>query len=82
MTADLNSQYSDYGIPFWLAAQRLRSTRRPEEPQDVCVLGKPSFSHQLELASQFLQLNRDRCSFSLLFHVEFGHTQDINDVTK
>ena len=22
MTADLNSQSSDYGIPFWLAAQR------------------------------------------------------------
>ena len=65
-----------YHRPFWLAASRLVRS----EERDVCLLGRPSFSHQLELAHQFLQLYRDNCSFSFLFHVEFGHTQDINDV--
>ena len=59
----------------------MAGTRR-KEVADMCLLGRPSYLHQLELARQFLQVHRDTCSFSFLFHVEFGHTQDINDVSQ
>ena len=63
--------------PFWLAMTEMKR----KDVTDVCLLGRPSYHYQLELARQFLQNNKDNCSFSFLFHVEFGHTQDINDVS-
>ena len=58
----------------------LLSERR--SPVAGCALGKPSFSHQLSLARQFLTLNNSNCSFALVFHVEHGHTKDVNQARK
>ena len=34
-----------------------------------CAAGQPSYTRQLSMAKQFLEMYRDNCTFSLVFHV-------------
>ena len=75
-----------YHRPWWLAVAKLprkksRSNVTSTEPHG-CTLGRPSYAHQLELATNFLRETKARCSFSLVFHVALGHTTDINQVAE
>ena len=71
-----------YHRPWWLAVGRLPRRNRHNTTNEPygCTLGKPSYTHQRDLAINFLRQTRHQCSFSLVFHVALGHTTDINDV--
>ena len=69
-----------YHRPFWLAARELHTQTQSKTSTDGCLLNKPTFKYQFDLAKTYLKLHSNNCTFSLVFHVEHGHTKDMNQV--
>ena len=65
-----------YSRPYWMAMSLLGYS-----DQVGCAAGQTSYQLQLESLKQFLLRYKHNCTFSLMFHVRWGHTSEINDIS-
>ena len=76
----INPPTDVYHRPFWLAARQLHTQTNKRTRTDGCFIDKPTYTYQLDMVRRYLRVHKNKCTFSLTFHVEHGHTKDLNQV--